>query len=217
MTVGMTCFILLAMYIQYESSYDLQHENADRIYRIAQHQEGNEFRGRDRFAVSPQPLVPSMKAQFPEVEEGTTFTFSGITINKGEDSFFERGYATDSSFFKVFTHQVIEGDVYSALKDKAGIILTESLAEKYFGKVSAMGESLNIGNDQQLVVKAVIEDVPDNQQIQFDFIRSIENDGDYIEDRKNQRWSSNNYWSYVGVERRGRYPSLRKENDSIWG
>jgi len=201
MTVGMTCFILIALYIQHEMSFDLQHEKADRIYRVSQQMVGNEFRGTNRFAVTPMPLIPSMKEQFPEVEEGTTLATTGLTFWKDGLPIFERGgLYLDTSFFDVFTHPVIEGNVREALKDKDAIILTETIAKKYLGEDSPIGKAVDLGENKFAIVKAVIEDVPNNQHLRFRFARSIENYEEYKGDKANYRWSSNNYWSYLVLQ-----------------
>ena len=111
MTVGMTCFILIALYIQYEKSYDLQHEKTDRIYRIAQEQKGNAFRGSDQFALAPIPLVPAIREQFPEVETATTFAISFTQFLKEGQPINEFGLYADTALFSVFTYPTIAGNV----------------------------------------------------------------------------------------------------------
>lgn len=197
MTIGMTCFILLALYIQYELSYDLQHEKAQQIYRVVQSQEGNTFRGTNQFAVSPMLLVPAMRGQIPEVEAATTVTTLTTLFKKDGQPLYENGLYADSALFEVFTYPVIEGDVKTALKDKDAIILTETLAKKYFGNQSPIGQMMEQRDNRMVTVKAVIEDIPKNQHLRFGFVKSIENYQEYVEDRNRQRWGSNNYWSYT--------------------
>ncbi|MFK7936546.1 MAG: ABC transporter permease, partial [Saprospiraceae bacterium] len=197
MTVGMTCFILLALYIQYESSYDLQHEKVDQIYRVAQTQKGNTFRGTNQFAIAPVPLGIALKEKFPEVEATTTVTQIPLIFWRGEETFYQFGLYADTSFLDVFSHQIIEGDAKAALQDRDAIILTKSLAEKYFGAASPLGQLMELRNDRKMVVKAVIEDVSENQHLGFEFIIPIENYGEYVRDRDNWQWASNNYVTYV--------------------
>ena len=202
MTIGMTCFILIAFYIQYELSYDLQHEKADRIYRVAQVQKGNTFRGTDQYAVTSVPIAASMREQFPEVEAATTISYSQSLFKKDGQPFNEFGLYADTSFFDVFSHPTIEGNAEAALKDKDAIILTKSLAKKYFGNTSPIGKTMEQRDNRMLIVKAVMEDIPDNQHFGFDYVMAIENYGEYREDKKNWRWSSNNYWTYAVLKER---------------
>ncbi|MEM1124703.1 MAG: ABC transporter permease [Bacteroidota bacterium] len=200
MTIGMTCFLLIALYVQYELSYDLQHEKADRIYRVVQQQEGNTFRGIDKYAVSPMPIAPTVRAEFPEVEAATMIAFSRIPFKQDHQTFYELGLNADTSLFDVFTYPVIEGDVKAAIKDKDAVILTEKLAKKYFGYTSPIGKTIEVQDKRMLVVKAVIEDIPKNQHFGFDFIWAIENDEEFLGDKKNWRWSSNNYRTYLALK-----------------
>jgi len=197
MTVGMTCFILLALFIQYESSYDQQHEKADRVYRVAQEHEGYTFRGTNKYAVTCVPLVPAMREQFPEVEAATMFTTLQALFWKEGQAYYENGLYADSAFFDVFDYTVLEGNMEEALQDKDAVILTETFAKKYFGDVSPLGQLMEQRDDRRVTVKAVIEDVPKNQHLDFDFITSIENYREYRRDKRRVKWANNNYWSYV--------------------
>jgi putative ABC transport system permease protein len=195
MTIGMICFILIALYIQYELSYDGHHEKADRIYRVSQIQKGNNFRGTDRFALAPMPLVPALKEHFPEVESATTLELYEALFSFEEKTFYERGLFADEHLFEVFTYPIKEGMGKEALQDPNAIILTESLAKKYFGKVSPIGKTLHFENDRPLTVKGVVEDTPKNQHFDFDYITSFQNLPWYQNDKG--RWNSNNYRAYM--------------------
>ncbi|WP_367391261.1 ABC transporter permease [Lewinella sp. LCG006] len=211
MTLGLTCFLLLALYIQYESSYDRQHEHADRIYRIAQTQKGNTFRGTDQFAVAPATIGPALEATFPEVEKTVTFSVLPTLFSKESQVFYEQGLYTTPSLFDVFTYPIIAGNAKAALADKDAIILTRALAEKYFGNTSPIGKTMKLSSDRQLTVKAVMEDLPDNQHLPFDFVASIDNYNEYVQDSKAQRWASNNYEAYALLKKGTDYQQLEKK------
>ncbi len=195
MTIGMTCFMLIALYIQYELSYDVQHEKADQIYRVAQIQEGNDFRGTDRFALAPMPLAPTLKAEFPEVQAATTLQVREALLSNEEQVFYERGLFSDEYVFDVFTYPIKEGVGKEALEDPNAIILTESLAKKYFGEESPIGKTLLFENDRLLTIKGIVEDMPKNQHFTFDYITSFKNLPWYQNDIG--AWNSNNYRAYV--------------------
>jgi len=197
MTVGMTCFVLLALYIQYELSYDTQHEKGDRIYRIAQQMKGYTFKATDLFACSSIPVALSTKTDIPEVESVTILrTASGLFKKEGQ-VFSEEGIYTDTSFFDMFSFPVIEGDPKSALKDKNAIILTAKMAKQFFGNNSPIGKEIEGRDKNRMTVKAVIEDVPDNHHFQFNYLTSLDNSSRYVEDKKGWNWSHSNFWSYV--------------------
>ncbi len=197
MTIGMTCFILIALYIQYELSYDLQHEKAEQIYRVSMIQEGNEFKGTDRFACAPSVLVPTMLDEIPEVENGTTITIEPALISLKDQTDYHDVLFADESLFEVFSYTIIEGLGQEALQNIDAIILTESMSKKFFGKTSPLGKVINLYGKRKLVVQGVIKDVPANQHFGFDFITSIQNYPNYKEDITEGKWGSNNYWAYV--------------------
>ena len=197
MTIGMTCFILLALYTQYELSYDKQHEKNDRIYRIAHKLRGYTFQGTDQFACSSIPVALSSKMEIPEVESVTTLKYTSNLFKKEGQIFSEQGLLTDTSFFDIFSFQAIAGDPKAALKEKDAIILTAKMATKFFGNTSPIGKTLEGRDKKMKTVKAVIEDVPDNHHFKFNYLTSLDNNSDYVNDKKNWKWSHSNYWSYA--------------------
>ncbi len=206
MTIGMICFILIALYIQYELSYDEHHEKADRIYRVSQIQKGNNFRGSNRFALAPLPLTSVLKELFPEVQAATTLQVREALFSHEKQSFYERGLFADEHLFEVFTYPVKEGMGKEALQDPDAVILTESLAKKYFGEDSPIGKTLNFENDRPLTVKGVVLDLPKNQHFGFDYITSLQNLPWYQNDLG--RWGSNNYRAYVVLHKGYAYKEL---------
>ena len=197
MTVGLTCFFLLTMYIQYESSYDQQHSKADRIYRVVQRQEGNMFQGTDEFALSPCVMVPTLLEDYPEVENGTTISFSNTLFTHDQEAQYELGLFADSAFFEVFDYEVLHGSADEALKDLDALVLSASMAEKYFGDENPIGQTLRVRDTRLMTVKAVVADPPTNQHFGFDFIMRLENYGPYPDDASRWKWVSNNYRAYI--------------------
>ncbi|MEM9849225.1 MAG: FtsX-like permease family protein, partial [Bacteroidota bacterium] len=210
---GMTCFILIAFYLQYELSYDQQHEKVDQIYRIAQQQKGNAFRGSDQFATTPLVLTASLMEAFPEVEAATTIQLGNNLLTTEKDKFRELGLYADEWLFDVFTIPVVAGEGRSALKDPNSILLTAALAQKYFGNTSPIGETIKFGEDRLLTVKGVIEDVPKNQHFTYDYILSLQNWEDYANDVNDLEggWISNNYKAYLRLAEGHDYKVLEEK------
>lgn len=200
MTIGITCCILIGLYIKYEYSYDRQHELADRIYRVVQRQPGNEFQGTNAFALSPVDMATSLKANFAEVEEATVMGVEDFLVARQQDAHYQKGVYADSAFLALFDYPALAGDAQAALYNPGSIILTESMARKYFGKASPLGETLTLHNDTPVTVAAVIADVPNNQHIDFDFITAIQNFPYYQGDKERYKWGSNNYRAYLLLE-----------------
>ncbi len=200
LTIGLTCFILIFLYIRYEMSYDGHFSNAEQIYRVAQIHKGDVYKGSDRSALSPAPLAPTLKEEFPEVLVSTTINVREELLSHGETIFYEDGLYADENLFDVFSFPVLDGIAKEALVDPSTIILSQSLAKKYFGDDSPIGKTILLENDLSLTVKGVIENNPATQHFNFDFITSWKNLPFYDEEDvwySNTSWYSHNYYTYI--------------------
>lgn len=213
LTLGMTCFILIALYIQYEMSYDQHFENADQIYRVYMKQEGNNFRGTDEFTVTPMPLAQALKDEFPEIEQTGILSASGTLVYHENDVFSERGLALDADAFELFQFPILEGAGKMALEDINAVLITETLAKKYFGSEPAIGKTLTFNDDQLMTVKGILKDPPKNQHLQYSYIASLHNLPYYNDDIG--RWNSNNYRTYVKLPKGYNYRELEAKMDPV--
>lgn len=209
LTIGMSCFILIALYLQYELSYDRHHEKADRIYRVAQEQKGNTFRGTDQFAVTPEPMAPALMENFPEVEAAATLALGSNLLFRGDDFFPSSLLYTDEHVFDVFTIPILKGQGAEALKDPDVILLSQTLAEKHFGAEDPLGKILLLNDERPLTVRGVFEDMPDNLHFTAEGIVPIENISYFESDIG--RWVSNNYWTYLALAEGYDYQQLEKK------
>ena len=209
LTVAMTCFILIALFIKFELSFDKHHQKSDRTYRIVQQQKGNSYQGTDMFAVAPLPLGEALLQDFPNVEKVTNLNTGGALLINGEKSFVQQGLYTDSAYFDVFTTVVIEGNIQIALDDPNAVLLTESLSYKFFGDRSPLEQTLEFGNGKIYTVKAVVEDPPKNQHFTYDFIVSYKGEEYYPNDVG--FWVSNNYHTYITLSKGTDYKDLEKK------
>ncbi|MCB0837531.1 MAG: ABC transporter permease [Bacteroidetes bacterium] len=195
MTIGMCCVILIALYIQYETSYDRQHKKANRIYRVSQLQVGNELMGRDRFAFSSLPIAPTLMENYPGIQAAVSIKLDDVRFSKGENLFNERVLYASEQLFDVFTYPIIEGIGAEALKNPGSILLTESMAKKHFGNESPIGKTLISEYKEPLIVRGVIQDVPANQHFRFDCILSVKSHPYY--EYSVSRWNQNSYHTYI--------------------
>ncbi|MBC7873655.1 MAG: ABC transporter permease, partial [Ferruginibacter sp.] len=172
LTIGITFSLFLIFYITDELNFDRYHEKADRIYRIVSH-----IQERDKnlnWTSTQLPLSPTLKRDFPEVEESARLLNRERTLFKnGNISFYENKlYYADSTLFNIFTYQFAEGNAANALNEPNSIVISKTLAEKYFGRnTPAVGKTLKTVYDLYKVT-AVIEDVPKNSHIIFDMLIS---------------------------------------------
>jgi putative ABC transport system permease protein len=173
LTLGITFSLFLIFYIKDELNYDRYHEKADRIYRIVSY-----IQERDKktnWTLTQLPLAPTLKKDFPEVEESARFLKRERTLFKnGNNSFYEtKVYYADSNVFKIFTYNFVEGNAANALNEPNSIVISKTLAEKYFGKNTlAVGKTLKTVYDLYKVT-GVIEDVPRNSHLIFDMLISM--------------------------------------------
>src|SRR5690348_3100286 len=178
LAIGLACFLLIALYVMDELSYDRFYPNADRIYRI---NSDIKFGGANlHMAVTSDMMGQLLKKDYPQVEQYTRiYTFSGDKlIKKGNEYINEKKIANvDSTFFDVFQLPVIEGDIKHALDEPNTVVLTESSAKKYFGTTHVVGKTIETKDDKNPFYKitAVVKDVPQNTHFHFDFFFSMKN------------------------------------------
>ena len=162
LAVGLTAFILIALYVQYELSFDRHQQNADRIYRVIR--EGRAF--------TPAPLGPELKAKIPEVESAARLNRSSNTLVSFEQRHFleEDFYWADPETLGIFSLAFISGDPQAALNDPAAIVLSQSTAKKYFGNADPMGKTLTVNERLQFTVAGVFYDMPPNSHLVMDVV-----------------------------------------------
>ena len=176
LTSGMVCAVLIMLWVQDELAYDRFHQYEDRLYRITLE---HHFAGDDILTTeySPPPLAAALKEEIPEIVETARYVMRNrqYRIANGAEYFNESrvGFA-DPSFFEMFSFGFLLGDPKTALDEPASIIITQAMAEKYFGKEDPLGKALNIDFNTDLTVTGVIETIPSYSHLQFDFITSLD-------------------------------------------
>ncbi|MEM9929334.1 MAG: FtsX-like permease family protein, partial [Bacteroidota bacterium] len=196
MTIGITCCLLIALYVQYEFSFDRQHPDAESVYRVVQSQGKNYFKGTNEFALSPCTVVPALRADFPEVAAATTFAVDEWLVQSDQLTEYAWGAFADSVFLDVLHYPATTGDPRAVLHDPNSIAITESFARKHFGQAPAIGQTLQLFDEKQLTVAAILKDLPPNQHFHFDYLTSLHNSPYYAADAQRYKWVSNNYRAY---------------------
>lgn len=172
--LGITFSLFLIFYIKDELSYDKHHEKADRIFRVNSYIKEAD-KDTMRWAITPYPLAPALSKDYPEVEEAVRFVGNGRTMLRNGDLRFyeEKVFFCDSNLFKVFTHPFIEGDAKKALMEPNSMVLTQSVAEKYFGKAfPKVGKTLQNAQGEIYKVTGIVKDLPQNSHIIFNAVIS---------------------------------------------
>lgn len=209
LAIGLSCFILIMMYVVDELSYDKFNTNADRIYRVDAEINfgGNEM----KLAVNSDPMGATLKKDYPEVEQYVRFFRNGNkTIKKGDQFIVEENVMhADSTLFDVFTLSAISGDTKSALNEPNTVVITESTAKKYFGSADAIGKTVET-NRELYKVTAVIRDIPKNSHFRPDLIFSMDNvNYDY------GSFLSHNFNTYIVLKKGTNYKAFEKNFATI--
>lgn len=194
LTIGLTSFLLISLFVFNELSYDRFHKNYENIYRIRV--KGMMAGSTLDQAITAAPMAQTLLVDYPEIEHAVRINRSGAWLVKyGETRFNEDGVLfADSSFFSVFDFKLMNGDPKTALANPRSIVLTEKFANKYFGKEDPMGKRVSLEADTNLyTVTGVIQNIPANSHIKFDMLGSLNSLGD----SKSTQWLNHNYYTYI--------------------
>ena len=202
LAIGLACFILTFLYIQDELSYDHFHSKSDRTYRVLERFE-SEGVG-EHSASQPFPTGPTLQHEFPDQIEQVVrlFNFQSPTLalaNEAADKAFNESsiFFADSSFLDVFDGRLLAGNRESALDQPDAILITASMAKKYFGDEDPIGKLLKFQGEQNLQVTGVLEDAPPNMHFHYDFIVSFSSLTHWYHGTYPDSWYWNPCWTYI--------------------
>ncbi len=195
LSIGLACCIIITLFVRYEISYDKHWVDADRTYRVTRDFFGNNL---ELAAVAP-PIAPLMKQDFPEIEDVTRLLATGsVTLEKDQISIREENMVlADANVFDFFDLEFVTGDAESALARPTNIVVTERAAERYFGDEDPLGQTLNLMDQADVTVTAVIKYLPDNTHMAFEIIGAIAAIPLMMGPEELESWGSNNYYTYV--------------------
>jgi putative ABC transport system permease protein len=193
LAIGITTCFLISLYVMDELSYDRFNKKSERIYRV---NVDLKFGGAEqKFAVNCAPLAFGMVRDYPQIENAVRFRDYGPSVvKKGNQNIKEsRIIFTDSTLFDVFTLPLVSGDPQKALTAPNSVVVTESIAKKYFGKTDVIGRQLLFDNSRLYAITGVMKEVPGNSHFRYDFFISLASDPRSREDN----WLSFNFNTYL--------------------
>ncbi len=197
LATGLGVCLLIVLYVVDERSYDRFNEKADRIYRL----DADLFFNNTLFsaAVSPRPMGPAMVKDYPDIETMTRINGGGDIMVKKGNNFIQDHHLiwADSTFFRVFTVSMIQGDPNTALNEPGSIVITESVARRYFDGTNVVGKTIELENKTLCKVTGVIREMPRQSHFHPNFIRTMRDNQD--QNGPQADWLSNNYQTYVLV------------------
>jgi putative ABC transport system permease protein len=213
LSIGIACVLMIVIYIQNELRYDKFHKDSDRIFQVVLN--GN-MNGQEFWAgnIAP-PVGAALTNNIPEIESYTRFYKPNDIVVRYEENgrsefFTEKNIlAVDSNFLQLFGFKMLEGDATTALMKPGSVVITESIAKKYFGDEKAIGKTLSMREDKQpFTVTAVLKDVPSSSSIQFEFLMPV---ADFpVVKRFNWSWVWRLMVCYVKLK-----PNVEKDKEGI--
>ncbi|MCF8345579.1 MAG: FtsX-like permease family protein [Bacteroidales bacterium] len=195
LAIGLASAILIILYIQDEMSFDKHNEHYERIYRL----ESDFFINgkRDLAAITQVPMGPTLNDEYPEIEVmSRILPRNGIYFKNGEDVFREDSMAlADSTVFKIFTVDFIRGNPGMALTDPLTIVVSESVAKKYFGTVDVINNSLKNLDGSEYRITGVFRDLPKNVHLRFNGLISTKTIEEQIGTERFNDRSAESFWN----------------------
>lgn len=198
LSVGLAAGILVLLWVSDELRYDKFHRNLSEIHVILQTQvQGGQSY---TFESLPGPLAAALRAEVPEVKYAARGSWSRPQqIQFGDKSTNERSIFAEPDFLKIFQFPVLKGDAVAALADVGSVVITERVAQKFFGSEDPIGKIMQYNNSQPLKVGAVLANVPKNSSVQFDILLPFRIYALEMADWIDDAWGNNSLPTWVSL------------------
>jgi putative ABC transport system permease protein len=206
LSIGITCSLLILIFIKNEISYDKFHKNRNELYRMI-----FEWVNPNGSEISPQmtaPVAPDMMAEFPGVKEATRITgyYNGYFTYQNKSYKTENVIYADSLFFKMFSFKLMSGDPETILKEPFTVVLDEKTAQNIFGNEDPVGKIVRWNNKDDLMIRGIVKSPPANSHLQFSSLISFSSL--YKDNRIHMDWNGGvQYYHYIELT-----PGTSKKN-----
>ncbi len=197
LAIGMAAFVLIIQYVRFELSYDNFHAKQEMIFRVQQDRY-NKGELTTQWAAGCSAVGQALYENFEEVENFTRFQkWSGV-FSFGENKFREEEiYLGDTSFFEVFSFELLEGDPHTALLNPLEMVVSEKTARKYFGDQNPIGESLRFNGDIEFKITGIFRDIPRNSHLKPDIVASWATMVQFRGPDINTAWQWDGFYNYL--------------------
>ena len=198
LAAGMACAVLILLWVRDELSYDRFHRDPDSLYQVQENQHYSA--GVYHVNVTPYPAGPAFAAGIPEVLEMSRYSSTGgLLLRRGDKAFYEDDVrAVDPALLRMFTFPLARGDAETALDDPHSLVLTPSVARKYFGDMDPVGKVISVNNQHAFTVTGVLEEIPLNSSLRFAVLVPMEfhrERGQYSDN-----WGNNSIGTYIRLQ-----------------
>jgi putative ABC transport system permease protein len=195
LAIGLAGSMFIYLWVSDELSFDSFNIYGSRLYRVEEDQPYSN--GLFHVGVTPWPAGPVWKEKIPEIENSCRVTYAGNLLFRHQEKVFyeNKVLSADSSFFKMFTYKLLEGDSRNVLKDPHSIVISNEMAKKYFGNEDALGQDLQVNNSEVFKVSGIMKRMPANSSWDADFIIPFE----FMKKSQwySDSWSNNSIGTYV--------------------
>ena len=213
LAIGIASSIIIFLYVNNETGYDRFHDKADRIYRVVA--KGSVTENVLNHAVTPAPLARALVRNIGEVENAVRVAkFGAWLVRYGDVHYNEDNIIfADSSFFDIFSFPLIQGNPHKVLRSPESIVISQSMAEKYFGPEDPLGKMLQIENDTTYYrVTGVMKDVPEASHMHFDMVASLSS---FPLQPYENVWIANFLYTYFLAKENASQDSLARKVDQL--
>jgi len=174
LALGMTCSLLILLWVQDERSVNRFHANGPRIYQVLENQQwtGNDI---STTPATPGPLAPALVAEVPEVEKAVKITWEEERLLAlGQKAYKEKGRIAGPDLFQIFTFPFLHGNAKTAILEPTSIVISEKVALKLFGKTDVLGRMIRLDNKEDRKITGVMQNIPETSSLKFDFVLPLE-------------------------------------------
>lgn len=211
LSVGLAAFVLVARYIQYEKDWDKFNVNYDRIYRAQTYKINDRLDDADQVVV---PVSKYLRENIPEVENAIILReVWGEYLSSDAEHVYKEpdGFLAPSDVFNLFSFDLIRGNKQTVLDQPNSIVLNETLAQKYFPGLDAMGQILLDERKQELIVTGIMKDIPEQSGIRASYFKSNKNLLQDLEDN----WRNSSFRAYVLLKPNVSYEAVSEKIKNI--
>lgn len=198
LTAAFGVAILLGMYAVFQLSYDRFHENGENIYMVYSEDSGPD--GVEANISKSEPFAAALKEETTGVEKITRYVGAGVLLYHKDKQLRMSGVYVDSDFFDMFSFPIIEGDKQNPITSENSVALTKHAAQRIFGDENAIGQTISILRDEEMVpftVTAIVENFPETSSMGFDVVLNFKSQGYHSYERAIGRWDMENHEVYM--------------------
>ncbi|MDO5973762.1 ABC transporter permease [Flavivirga jejuensis] len=209
LSIGMSCSILILLWVLDETSYDKFHTNANQIYRLTV-DAGSDFKA----AVSPAGMASGLQDIIPEIESTMRLSPPITALFEANNLKFEEQhvFCADANFLEMFNFSLLKGHLKTALQNPNGILITTTTARKYFGSEDALGKIIRKDNKDTFTITGILADTPSNSHLQFDIILPMSYLAKTDKNLIKNTWNNFGFYSYIQFNRGHKLSSEARTN-----